>query len=303
MKSFIISILSLFLLISFSFADETGVKFKLGLMGGGSSYWGDISDNPFGWYYEGGVDYWGSNFLGIGFNYGKGYIYAEDDTDYFKSDLWIYNFLFRIKPWPKFILNPQLIVGFDVFVIDPKGRFNQRLPNLAAEKYEKMQYAIPIGAGFSVFFTEYLSLDVEGLYHYAFTDYIDDLELGSAQDGFLTISGGLSFYFGKAKDVDKDGIPDKRDKEPRLPEDFDGFEDEDGAPDVDNDGDGIHDSYDKAPMEAEDLDGFQDDDGIPDLDNDNDGILDESDACPGTAAELANNVNTKEDFDGFELPG
>ena len=81
-------------------------------------------------------------------------------------------------------------------------------------------------------------------------------------------------------DNDQDGIPDKLDKCPNEPEDKDGFQDDDGCPEVDNDGDGIPDAQDKCPNEPEDKDGFQDDDGCPDLDNDGDGIPDAMDKCP-----------------------
>ena len=50
-------------------------------------------------------------------------------------------------------------------------------------------------------------------------------------------------------DTDGDGIPDIRDLCPTLPEDKDGFQDEDGCPDLDNDGDGIPDALDKCPNE------------------------------------------------------
>jgi outer membrane protein OmpA-like peptidoglycan-associated protein len=111
------------------------------------------------------------------------------------------------------------------------------------------------------------------------------------------------------KDRDGDGILDPVDQCPDTPEDFDGFQDEDGCPEVDNDGDGIIDGADKCPNEAgpmqnqgcpikdrdgdginddldkcpnepEDKDGFEDDDGCPDLDNDADGVPDERDDCP-----------------------
>jgi outer membrane protein OmpA-like peptidoglycan-associated protein len=122
-------------------------------------------------------------------------------------------------------------------------------------------------------------------------------------------------------DRDGDGIPDDVDKCPDQPEDFDGFEDEDGCPDPDNDhdgipdeddkcpnipgpppdgcpihatndrdGDGIPDDLDKCPDEPEDFDGFEDADGCPDPDNDKDGIPDVDDLCP----------NDPEDFDGFQ---
>ena len=92
------------------------------------------------------------------------------------------------------------------------------------------------------------------------------------------------------KDKDGDGILDEVDQCPLEPEDFDGFQDEDGCPDLDNDNDGIPDEQDACPDVPEDKDGFQDSDGCPDLDNDLDGILDINDSCP----------NQAEDFDGFQ---
>jgi hypothetical protein len=44
--------------------------------------------------------------------------------------------------------------------------------------------------------------------------------------------------------------------------------------------DGIPDPIDRCPTRREDVDGFQDEDGCPDLDNDRDGIRDKDDACP-----------------------
>jgi outer membrane protein OmpA-like peptidoglycan-associated protein len=81
-------------------------------------------------------------------------------------------------------------------------------------------------------------------------------------------------------DNDKDGIPDTSDQCANDPEDKDGFEDEDGCPDLDNDKDGILDKQDKCPNEPEDKDGFEDEDGCPDLDNDQDGVPDAQDKCP-----------------------
>ena len=94
-------------------------------------------------------------------------------------------------------------------------------------------------------------------------------------------------------DNDNDGILDVDDRCPNVPEDRDGYQDADGCPenkDGDRDGDGIPDSKDKCPDEPEDRDGFQDADGCPDPDNDQDGIPDKVDKCP----------NDPEDKDGFE---
>jgi outer membrane protein OmpA-like peptidoglycan-associated protein len=62
----------------------------------------------------------------------------------------------------------------------------------------------------------------------------------------------------------------------------------------DSDGDGIHDGLDRCPDKAEDPDGFEDDDGCPDLDNDGDTIPDAADRCPNEP-EVVNGV---EDDDG-----
>ena len=91
-------------------------------------------------------------------------------------------------------------------------------------------------------------------------------------------------------DKDGDGIPDSVDGCSEDPEDKDGFQDEDGCPDVDNDGDGIPDSDDQCANEPEDKDGFKDTDGCREDDNDTDGIPDTADKCPDQA----------EDKDGFE---
>ncbi len=91
-------------------------------------------------------------------------------------------------------------------------------------------------------------------------------------------------------DKDGDGLPDISDACPEDPEDKDGYQDEDGCPDLDNDGDGVLDVDDQCIDEPEDRDTFQDDDGCPERDNDGDGIQDVADRCP----------DDPEDFDGFE---
>jgi hypothetical protein len=85
-------------------------------------------------------------------------------------------------------------------------------------------------------------------------------------------------------DEDNDGLRDNtgEDQCVGLPEDRDGYQDNDGCPE-DNDNDEIPDNEDRCPMVDEDVDGFQDDDGCPDPDNDNDGVPDAQDQCPNGA--------------------
>jgi OmpA-OmpF porin, OOP family len=62
----------------------------------------------------------------------------------------------------------------------------------------------------------------------------------------LRVIAGL-WYSESDPDSDKDGIPDDVDVCPPLPEDLDGFEDQDGCPDPDNDNDLVPDSDDLCP--------------------------------------------------------
>jgi outer membrane protein OmpA-like peptidoglycan-associated protein len=77
-------------------------------------------------------------------------------------------------------------------------------------------------------------------------------------------------------DRDGDGIPDAQDACPDRPEDFDGFEDADGCPDIDNDLDRVLDIADKCPNVPETYNGFEDEDGCPDT------VPPEVDALRGT---------------------
>ena len=100
------------------------------------------------------------------------------------------------------------------------------------------------------------------------------------------------------QDTDGDGLLDPVDACPNDPEDADGFEDEDGCPELDNDRDGINDPDDGCPNEPEDADAWEDEDGCPDPDNDADGILDPQDACP----EEPEDIDSFEDEDGCPDP-
>jgi outer membrane protein OmpA-like peptidoglycan-associated protein len=95
-------------------------------------------------------------------------------------------------------------------------------------------------------------------------------------------------------DNDLDGVLDAQDKCASEPEDRDGYDDDDGCPEGDNDKDNVPDLTDRCPREAEDRDGFDDEDGCPDEDNDGDGILDAKDQC----ANEPETVNGYQDLDG-----
>jgi len=96
------------------------------------------------------------------------------------------------------------------------------------------------------------------------------------------------------KDQDGDGIPDRVDSCPSLPEDLDGFQDDDGCPDPDNDQDGVPDAKDACPNEPGTL-AFQ---GCPPRDSDGDGLNDDADACPDQPGPRLNRGCPYQDRDG-----
>ncbi|MSQ03956.1 MAG: hypothetical protein EXR71_19050 [Myxococcales bacterium] len=104
-----------------------------------------------------------------------------------------------------------------------------------------------------------------------------------------------------SRDTDRDHVPDGLDKCRNDPEDQDGFQDEDGCPELDNDADGREDTIDKCPDDPEDDDGFMDNDGCPEPDNDKDGVADADDQCPTEpgSPDLAGCPNRDTDGDGI----
>jgi outer membrane protein OmpA-like peptidoglycan-associated protein len=273
---------------------------SLGLKGGAALYYGDVKDQKIGPYGGVSLDLWATKHFAIGVLGYYAEIKGEEDTYSFKTPIMSGAALLKLRAFEEATLNPYIFGGVEGYTFNPQNEDGDKLPNNAADTYNKELMGVPVGAGVAVFLGERISLDLEGTLHIPMTDALDDLTEGSKNDNYYTASLGLTFYFGKPKDTDGDGIPDKKDADKLNAEDFDGFEDLDGAPDPDNDQDGVLDANDKCPGTdqtiasgvdtKEDMDGYQDDDGCPDPDNDGDGILDKNDGAPDQA----------EDIDGFQ---
>ena len=204
-----------------------------------------------------------------------GWVLKEDwDVDFTVFHL---DGLYYITPQNQ--VTPYVAFGFGASNIDPYN-FDSNITPM-----------INYGGGFKYSIIEVLAFRAD-IRHLLAIDQFGDFEsMGKDVHNQLSIDVGLTYAIGgESTDIDKDGIVNKLDKCPTVPEDKDGFEDEDGCPDLDNDKDGIADVKDKCPNVAEDKDGFEDEDGCPDIDNDKDGILDVDDKCP----------NDPEDFDGFQ---
>ncbi len=235
--------------------------------------------------------------FGFGLHFGGQTIRGEDkfrDPVEFMTDMYFlgggltYGYTFDNQFFP------YLFAGVSNLWFSPKDKNGKRLINNNLDAYSRSTTAFDAEIGSRIILQDRLSMFFGVGAHFVQTDNLDDITEGDKNDFYYSGRIGISFtLFGKT-DSDGDGIWDSDDMCPSNPEDFDGFQDEDGCPDYDNDKDKIPDELDKCPNDPEDYDGFQDEDGCPDLDNDNDGIPDSSDKCPNQPE----NINGFEDEDG-----
>jgi outer membrane protein OmpA-like peptidoglycan-associated protein/opacity protein-like surface antigen len=227
--------------------------------------------------------------LGLDAGYGSfrpviaGSSYEPDENSPFETSVIPVQLSVRVGPSADSRIKPYMLFGAGVLLWDLKK-------NDESVYDQQTDFNYAMGLGIEWFMTQSLALDF--LLRSSTYPGIDKDNVGFGQDiNREKIEGriSLNLYLDQNLDRDGDGIRDKDDAAVLEAEDFDGFQDLDGAPEPDNDNDGVLDADDAAPLEPEDKDGFQDLDGVPDPDNDGDGILDASDQAP----------NKAEDKDGF----
>jgi outer membrane protein OmpA-like peptidoglycan-associated protein len=171
---------------------------------------------------------------------------------------------------------PWVAVGISNIWFDPKGGDGVQLPNNIAGSYDKFMMAFNGDAGVRIMVSKNISININGGVVVGKKDFLDDIVAGSNNDMYYTLNAGLSYYFGRAKDSDGDGVPDSRDMCPNTP--LGVKVDADGCP-LDADGDGVPDYLDKCPNTPTGV--KVDATGCP-LDADGDGVPDYLDKCPNT---------------------
>lgn len=143
-----------------------------------------------------------------------------------------------------------------------------------------------VGAGIEYYPSPQVGINIGAKFHYLthlLTSFKDDKDVvGTGVDqldlpkGIVEAFIGVNYYFGKPKDSDKDGVPDKIDQCPDTP--IGCIVDDKGCP-MDADNDGICDGLDKCPSTPKGC--KVDATGCP-MDADGDGVCDGIDKCPNT---------------------
>ncbi len=222
---------------------------------------------------------------------------------------------------------PWVGVGVSNLMFYPKDGNGNKLPNYQAANYHTYMLAYNGDIGVKVMLAQKISFNAAGGILVASKDYLDDIKSGPHNDLALSLTAGLSYYFGRDKDSDGDGVPDSKDACPNTPA---GVKvDEFGCP-LDSDGDGVPDYLDKCPdtptgvkVDANGCPLDSDGDGVPDyldkcsntpagvkvdasgcpLDSDGDGVPDFLDKCPNTPAGVKVDANgCPLDSDGDGVP-
>ncbi len=139
---------------------------------------------------------------------------------------------------------PWIGIGASNLWFYPKDGNGNQLPNFKAENYSHYMLAINGDLGVRFMISQSLSLNVNGGIIIASKDHLDDISSGSNSDLLYTATVGISYYFGRAKDSDGDGVPDYMDDCPGTPSGV--TVDATGCP-LDSDGDGVPDYLDKCP--------------------------------------------------------
>src|SRR5437016_3853294 len=162
-----------------------------------------------------------------------------------------------------------------------------RLDFARSAPYRFTDNAVPGALGDRIFLSEQvaLRLEVRGIYAPS-----TQAAFGPSWAGHVVGSLGLSAFFGgEARDLDGDGVPDRKDACPGTP--AGAIVDAKGCP-TDADGDGVYNGLDACPNTP--IGAHVDARGCP-SDADQDGVSDGIDQCPGTPA------NAKVDASGCPI--
>jgi OmpA-OmpF porin, OOP family len=195
------------------------------------------------------------------------------------------------------VVYPRVFFGLSNIWYTAKDGNGNELPYNTTGRYSRYMLAFNGDLGFRFMLTKNMSINLDGGIIVGKKDFLDNVKTGNNNDMLYTANAGISYYIGRAKDSDGDGVPDSRDMCSNTP--LNVKVDEFGCP-LDSDGDGVPDYLDKCPNTPTGV--KVDATGCP-LDSDGDGVPDYLDKCPNTPTGVKVDVNgCPLDSDGDGVP-
>jgi opacity protein-like surface antigen len=188
---------------------------------------------------------------------GAGFTFSQKDNANRLTQVWLdAALIYHFRPWER--LNPYVFgeLGMAFWKVkDKEGKFVQVL-DITQKPFnlKDQELTFSSGGGLEYRFKEKWGVNLGTRFHlltHVLTSFKgskdivgagpDELDLPKAA---LEVFLGVNYYFGRVKDSDKDGVPDREDYCPDTPRGA--TVDERGCP-LDSDSDGVYDGLDKCP--------------------------------------------------------
>jgi opacity protein-like surface antigen len=197
-----------------------------------------------------------ANFSGEG-GTGARFTFARKENANRFTHIWLDAFAtYNFRPLERF--NPYILGGLGITFWNLKDKNGNALkfPDKNGNPFTLKDQEITFlgGGGFEYYLREEIAINFGTRFHYltrALTSFTNEKNVVGAAPGELDLPKatlelylGLFYYFGKPKDQDEDGVPDRLDFCPDTP--VGAKVDKNGCP-LDSDGDGIYDGLDKCP--------------------------------------------------------
>ena len=235
-NSFVFVIFITFILCETSNSQTMGIKnyhplsgcLGISLEGGTTLTFSDFA-NP-GWSYYGrftseylfpstqaGV--WGlKGIASFGYLQGSGgATYTRPDLQEFKTNI------FTLGGGGEYILNlsenvyPYVFLGAAYLYFNPMNLDGEPLQRNAQKKYSKNEWTLIGEGGFKFLVSDDVSLNLGINMNYVSVDNLDDVQIGTDNDIFFTLFGGVTVFFLGVNDSDNDGVSDDDDLCPDTP--------------------------------------------------------------------------------------
>ncbi|MBD2769951.1 OmpA family protein [Hymenobacter sp. BT664] len=284
-------------------AQNADRKTAISLFGSANQYKGSLGSNFWKWdqnQYGAGIGL--NRYLSPGLDMGLLASYAElkgtkDAATFFKTNVVTANLAFKFKLNNGWALKEDAVIQ-PYLLVAPGAAYVSREGSVRGKRLDEneVNFSALGAAGISFRLSDAVSLFVQTGQYIPLGGNFDgetNQDDDKFDDRFLQHTAGLTIAFGKPKDTDQDGVPDRKDKCPGTPTGV--AVDPKGCP-LDGDGDGVPDYQDKCPTEK----GVAALEGCPDRDND--GVRDSEDACPDTPGTAALKGCPDSDNDGVADP-